>query len=687
MKGRKSVPYVNIPNNLPKPQSVSKVSVAAPENYRADLKPANVREEDDKCDKNVSTPSVIRINNAKDKNENLLTYIQALSFEDIWASCKQSNNLFEDVNFPATNSSIFCNCTSKVTVQWQRPSEITKKFNLKPELFASNTDTTLALGNFGDKWVLNAALSLVEDTEGLFTILPRGQSFRDEWYMGAFHFNFFRNGTWEKVTIDDRLPTIDGKLNFIHSFTPNEFWASLLEKAYAKFHGSYEAMKSCSFEETLHHLTGGTVITHNMADLDTTSLDDIIFQSIECNCKILCSIMADGRKWNELLSNGFVAERMYAILDIRGIKLTRDDIVKPVTLVKLKSTDGLRLEWSGAWNSHSPEWRNIRSGDKEKLELTIDNHSETWIEIHDFYKIFTSLYVCYPTANPSTFGSKMLNKVQEFEGQWLNGVTAGGRPTCMDSFWVNPQFEVKVQNSPKGGAFFIVDLIQNDNRLIRHKARINNVVGIALYQVVLNANLAKGTYIVIPSTYDPNQEGEFILRLVYDEENNIEIRQLGDVINVSYDMFNCMPNTTYDLRNKFLELSGEEMKINAFQLATLFCELKLKDFQADVEICKSLLLLSRHTSGYCDFNDFLLIFGILSLLMEIFTSTGKSLNKKITGYELVDLCEKLGHIVPEKFLMESLWKFTDEETRLSCGNFIRFVCFFTSTFSEERNSA
>lgn len=43
-------------------------------------------------------------------------------------------------------------------------------------------------------------------------------------------------------------------------------------------------------------------------------------------------------------------------------------------------------------------------------------------------------------------------------------------------------------------------------------------------QVVLNANLAKGTYIVIPSTYDSNQEGEFILRVLYDKENNIEIR-------------------------------------------------------------------------------------------------------------------------------------------------------------------
>lgn len=70
-------------------------------------------------------------------------------------------------------------------------------------------------------------------------------------------FRFYKNSEWLYVITDDRLPcNNDDELFFAKSKTPNRFWASIIEKAYAKLHGNYYNLNFGFPEDAFNDLTG-----------------------------------------------------------------------------------------------------------------------------------------------------------------------------------------------------------------------------------------------------------------------------------------------------------------------------------------------------------------------------------------------------------------------------------------------
>ncbi len=81
-------------------------------------------------------------------------------------------------------------------------------------------------------------------------------------YYGIYEFYFFKNGSWISVIVDDYLPIgLKDELAFSRCKDSNEFWFPLLQKAYAKLYGTYEALESCSLADVMVDFTGGILQT------------------------------------------------------------------------------------------------------------------------------------------------------------------------------------------------------------------------------------------------------------------------------------------------------------------------------------------------------------------------------------------------------------------------------------------
>ena len=85
--------------------------------------------------------------------------------------------------------------------------------------------------------------------------------------------------------------------------------------------------------------------------------------------------------------------------------------------------------------------------------------------------------------------SRSIRTIPHFFGQWVRGVTAGGRPFVRASHWANPQFVVRLPTpdvgNPEGLAALVVALLQYDTRPLRHRAPRLLSIGFVLYRVRL----------------------------------------------------------------------------------------------------------------------------------------------------------------------------------------------------------
>merc|ERR1740121_2086461 len=88
--------------------------------------------------------------------------------------------------------------------------------------------------------------------------------------MGVYTLRLYKHGQWHDVQIDDSLP-FDKEWNPLCSqseFWPGMSWASLIEKAYAKLHGSWEGLGGGGHvEEVMTDLTGGCATRYGTTDV------------------------------------------------------------------------------------------------------------------------------------------------------------------------------------------------------------------------------------------------------------------------------------------------------------------------------------------------------------------------------------------------------------------------------------
>uniref|UniRef100_A0A8D0H5R4 Calpain-10 n=1 Tax=Sphenodon punctatus TaxID=8508 RepID=A0A8D0H5R4_SPHPU len=474
--------------------------------------------------------------------------------------------LYKDPTFPASDTSLFFNYSTPLAqfrgeISWLRPQEICSA----PRLFSDNPqEGKVKQGILGDCWFLCACAAVQKSKYLLAKVIPPGQpSWTDENYRGCFTCRIWQFGHWVEVTIDDRLPCLGGKICFSQCQTEDVFWLPLLEKVYAKVHGSYEQLWAGQVADALVDLTGGLAERWSLKDPRRSTerertgkvLDKILFRrlmNLKERCVISCSVLSSRQGTSELGEfHAFIVIDMQDLSRILG---------ENVILLRIRNPWGRRC-WKGPWREGGRGWIQLDPVVASEL-LSQIQEGEFWVEEEEFFKEFDEITTGYPVTEEgwlqSLYTDNVLRHTQTLRGSWVKGQTAGG---CRNnsSFPTNPKFWLRIcelsevciallqkhrkysvdwagriQNLPHGAeeSPSLTEGIQGKSyRAVGlhiwkvDKKRFNLPKTLSAPPVVstichsydrevhLRCELTPGYYLVVPSTFLKDAEANFLLRV------------------------------------------------------------------------------------------------------------------------------------------------------------------------------
>ena len=187
----------------------------------------------------------------------------------------------------------------------------------------------------------------------------------------------------------------------------------ILEKAFAKFCGSFEGLNGGNEIWAFQALTGDPVFTLQR-DRGTWSRHDLVhrsdggkraiglrktkeeysdtttFELVRTYIRqeaLLCASI--GNKGEERRATGLVAGHAYSLLDAKAFS-------GGICLVRLRNPWG-SFEWKGAWSDNSKEWKENPMV-KMRLRPKAGDDGCFWMPYEDFCRIFQYIDICDRTT-------------------------------------------------------------------------------------------------------------------------------------------------------------------------------------------------------------------------------------------------------------------------------------------------
>uniref|UniRef100_A0A8C9JY78 Calpain-2 catalytic subunit n=1 Tax=Panthera tigris altaica TaxID=74533 RepID=A0A8C9JY78_PANTA len=465
-------------------------------------------------------------------------------------------------------------------------------------LCADNPRLELCAVFTGDCWLLAAIASLTLNEEILARVVPLNQSFQEN-YAGIFHF---------------QAPRLPSPL---------------------RVNGCYEALSGGATTEGFEDFTGGIAEWYELRKAPP-NLFKIIQKALQKGSLLGCSIDVSPRP--SLATSGLTPSVPAA---------PRPPACPP----------GL------PWGPTHPRWHccpNWNSVDPEVRERLTRRHEDG-----EFCPAGVSRSRQKPEGrgrSPNQFRVVPTLENQAFREQgWARGFTAGAgctrepRRTCPEPLrghlfswagslrliWNDGHRRLLRERKQCGfGMTGQTNIHLSRNFFLTHRARERSDTFINLREVLNQFKLPPGEYILVPSTFEPNKDGDFCVRVFSEKKADYQV--VDDEIEADLDENDASEDDIDDgFRRLFAQLAGELQPILGRVLA------KRQDIKSDgfsIETCKIMVdMLDSDGSGKLGLKEFYVLWTKIQKYQKIYREIDVDRSGTMNSYEMRKALEEAGN--------------------------------------------
>jgi calpain-15 len=240
-------------------------------------------------------------------------------------------------------------------------------------------------GILGDCWFLSSVSALAEKPDRIKKLFMNDHLEPND--VGIYGIRVCKNGEWIDIVVDDWIP-VRNDIPVFSKANGHELWVILLEKAWAKLHGTYQRIETGLSLTALRDMTGAPSY---LIKIEKMNKEELWRKIKEADDKDYVMSVASQPAWDvekmQIKEKGVSTFHSYSLIDVFEVPISPD---KQERLLKIRNPWG-NFEWKGDWSDSSKLWN---SELKAMLKHKEADDGVFYMNFKDFCSIYSTLEIC-----------------------------------------------------------------------------------------------------------------------------------------------------------------------------------------------------------------------------------------------------------------------------------------------------